>query len=169
MPWDQTEALCRSTVEAAAEPRADDDGSTPRYEVVDLGEAGRQEIWETGTARIVKLIAKHGGKQPPARYKEAQEVRVLVARFGSSRSLLWIVDVPADHRDYQRDSVGKAQLCLRASFTTLHTALTRRLCGGRQRIPVFIKAIDTASKGFRAHRQNDFTRGTPARHLTALG
>lgn len=91
MPWNQTEALCKSTVEAAGEPRADDDAwgeLPPKYEVVDLGEAGKQEIWKIGTARIVKLIAKHGGKQSPSRYKEIQEGGALVARFGSSRSLL---------------------------------------------------------------------------------
>ncbi|KAG9203278.1 hypothetical protein G6514_002931 [Epicoccum nigrum] len=91
MPWNQTEALCRSTVAAATEPSTDDDAwseLTPKYEVVDLGEAGTQHIWQIGAARIVKLIAKHGGKQSPARHKEAQEGGALVARFGSSRLLL---------------------------------------------------------------------------------
>ena len=91
MPWNQTEALCRSTVAAATEPSTDDDAwseLTPKYEVVDLGEAGTQHIWQIGAARIVKLIAKHGGKQSPSRYKEIQERGALVARFGSSRSLL---------------------------------------------------------------------------------
>ncbi|KAJ4985074.1 abhydrolase domain-containing protein [Stagonosporopsis vannaccii] len=63
MPWDQTEELVASTLKAATEPNADDDASTaptPKYEVVDLGEAGMQEIWETRTARIEKIIAKHG-------------------------------------------------------------------------------------------------------------
>lgn len=69
MPWNQTEALCRSTVAAATEPSTDDDAwseLTPKYEVVDLGEAGTQHIWQIGAARIVKLIAKHGGKQSPS-------------------------------------------------------------------------------------------------------
>ena len=102
MPWNQTEELCRSTLRAATEPGADDDAwsaPTPKYEAVDLGEAGKQEIWETHTTRIEKLIAKHGGKQLPTRYKKDQEAGVLVARFGSSRSLLEIVDVPGDHPD----------------------------------------------------------------------
>jgi abhydrolase domain-containing protein 12 len=68
MPWDQTEELFKSTLKAAAAgPSLNDDAwnvPTPKYEAVDLGEAGRQEIWETGPARIEKLIAKHGGKQP---------------------------------------------------------------------------------------------------------
>ncbi|KAF2996842.1 hypothetical protein E8E13_003597 [Curvularia kusanoi] len=63
MPWNQTEELCRSTVAAATDPSSDDDTwgeQTPKYEAVDLGEAGRQQIWQIGAARIVKLIAKHG-------------------------------------------------------------------------------------------------------------
>lgn len=65
MPWNQTEELFQSTLRAASEPGSDDDGwsaPAPKYEAVDLGEAGRQEIWETDTARIEKLIAKHGGE-----------------------------------------------------------------------------------------------------------
>ena len=102
MPWNQTEELCRSTVHAATEPGADDDAwsaPTPKYEAVDLGEAGKQEIWETQTTRIEKLIAKHGGKQFPARYKEDQAVGMLMARFGSSKSLVRIVDVPGNRTD----------------------------------------------------------------------
>lgn len=67
MPWNQTEELFKSTLKAATEPSVDDDAwsaPTPKYEAVDLGEAGRQEIWETRAARIEKLIAKHGGKHP---------------------------------------------------------------------------------------------------------
>jgi hypothetical protein len=70
MPWNQTEELYKSTIQAATEPSADDDAwsaPTPKHKAVDLGEAGRQEIWEIGSAHIEKLIAKHGGKQLPVR------------------------------------------------------------------------------------------------------
>lgn len=114
MPWNQTEELCRSTLRAATESGADDDAwsaPTPKYEAVDLGEAGKQEVWETHTARIEKLIAKHGGKHFPARYKEDQEVGVLMARFGSSRSPVRIVDFPGDHTDVldYKETSPKAQ------------------------------------------------------------
>lgn len=91
MPSSQTEELFKLVLNAATEPSADDDAwsaPTPKHEAVDLGEAGRQEIWETGAARIEKLVAKHGGKRFPAHHKENQGVGVLVARFGSSRSHL---------------------------------------------------------------------------------
>lgn len=77
MPFNQTEELFRSTLKAATEPSADDDAwsaPAPKYEAVDLGEAGKREIWEAGPARIEKLIAKHGGKQYPALYKEVQKL-----------------------------------------------------------------------------------------------
>ncbi|KAJ4317624.1 hypothetical protein N0V94_004848 [Neodidymelliopsis sp. IMI 364377] len=74
MPWNQTEELFKSTLQAATgSPYSDDDAwsaPTPKHEAVDLGEAGSREIWEVGAARIEKLIAKHGGKPFPARYKE---------------------------------------------------------------------------------------------------
>lgn len=76
MPWNQTEELVASTIKAATEPNVDDDGSnapTPKYEVVDLGEAGTQEIWETSTARIEKIIAKHGGEQTPPVTKKSKK------------------------------------------------------------------------------------------------
>lgn len=100
MPWSQTEELFASTVKAATEPSTDDDAwsaPTPRYEAVDLGEAGTQQIWETDTARIEKLIAKHGGKSTPPITKEVQEVGVLVASYGSSRSLYRIDDLPGEY------------------------------------------------------------------------
>jgi abhydrolase domain-containing protein 12 len=56
MPWNQTEQLFASTLKSATE------GAEPRLQIVDLGEAGRQEIWRVGTRSISKLIAKHGGK-----------------------------------------------------------------------------------------------------------
>lgn len=82
MPWDQTEELFKSTLKAAVGPSTDDDtwsAPTPKYETVDLGEAGRQEIWESGSLRIEKLIAKHGGKQSPTHYRENQGAGVVVA------------------------------------------------------------------------------------------
>ncbi|KAF9729240.1 hypothetical protein PMIN06_000139 [Paraphaeosphaeria minitans] len=54
MPWDQTEELFKLTLRAAT----DDMG--PNREVVDLGEAGKQEVWRQGNRIIKKLIAKHG-------------------------------------------------------------------------------------------------------------
>lgn len=100
MPWDQTEELFKSALHAATGPSVDDDAwstPTPKHEMVDLGEAGRQEIWEIGAARIEKLIAKHGGKQVPPVDKGNQGDGGLVARFGSSRSHLEIVDALGDH------------------------------------------------------------------------
>lgn len=55
MPWNQTEALFASTLKAATED------ADPKVRVIDLGEAGRQEIWREGKRSISKLIAKHGG------------------------------------------------------------------------------------------------------------
>jgi abhydrolase domain-containing protein 12 len=59
MPWDQTEDLFRTTLRAATEEVG------PNVKVVDLGEAGKQEVWRQGTRSISKLIAKHGGKWSP--------------------------------------------------------------------------------------------------------
>lgn len=56
MPWDQTEELFKATLRAATEEVG------PKLKVVDLGEAGKQEVWRQGTRSISKLIAKHGGK-----------------------------------------------------------------------------------------------------------
>jgi hypothetical protein len=79
MPWNQTEELFKSTLQAATgSPYSDDDAwsaPTPKHEAVDLGEAGSREIWEVGAARIEKLIAKHGGKPFPARYKDVYTSR----------------------------------------------------------------------------------------------
>ncbi|KZM22720.1 Acylglycerol lipase [Ascochyta rabiei] len=61
MPWNQTEELFKSTLKAATGANVDGDAwSAPKHDTVDLGEAGRQEIWEKGNARIEKLVAKHG-------------------------------------------------------------------------------------------------------------
>lgn len=59
MPWDQTEELFKSTLKAATE------GVDPRVASVDLGEAGKQQIWRARNRRVSKLIAKHGGKLRP--------------------------------------------------------------------------------------------------------
>jgi abhydrolase domain-containing protein 12 len=58
MPWNQTEELFASTLKSAT------NGVQPVLKVVDLGEAGRQEIWRVGNRSISKLIAKHGGECP---------------------------------------------------------------------------------------------------------
>ncbi|PVI01157.1 alpha/beta-hydrolase [Periconia macrospinosa] len=54
MPWRQTELLFTSTLQAATA------GDVPDLRVIDLGEAGKQEIWENNGKSISKLIAKHG-------------------------------------------------------------------------------------------------------------
>lgn len=56
MPWDQTEELFKTTLRAATEEVG------PKFRVVDLGEAGKQEVWRQGPRSISKLIAKHGGE-----------------------------------------------------------------------------------------------------------
>lgn len=63
MPWHETEALFQSTLRAARDAGADaGDESAKDVQVVDLGEAGRQETWQSGSyRRISKTIAKHGG------------------------------------------------------------------------------------------------------------
>lgn len=62
MPWSQSEQLFTSTLRAAT----DEAGS--KIKVVDLGEAGKQEVWRHGGRSISKLIAKHGGKRLPPSY-----------------------------------------------------------------------------------------------------
>ncbi|KAF7447130.1 alpha/beta-hydrolase [Pyrenophora tritici-repentis] len=65
MPWHETEALFQSTLRAAKDTSpgndSDGDGDLKDIEVVDLGEAGRQEIWRSNSCSISKTIAKHGG------------------------------------------------------------------------------------------------------------
>ena len=56
MPWHETESLFQSTLRAAK-----DDDDLKGIEIVDLGEAGRQEIWRSNSRSISKTIAKHGG------------------------------------------------------------------------------------------------------------
>jgi hypothetical protein len=63
MPWVETEELFKSTLKAAVEVTSPHDGIPKDLKVVDLGEAGRQEVWQTGSKCIQKTIAKHGGKR----------------------------------------------------------------------------------------------------------
>jgi abhydrolase domain-containing protein 12 len=65
MPWVETEELFKSTLKAAMEAASPRDGIPKNIKVVDLGEAGRQEVWQSGSKCIQKTIAKHGGKQIP--------------------------------------------------------------------------------------------------------
>lgn len=60
MPWHETEALFQSTLRAAKDASPDDE-NFKAVEVVDLGEAGRREIWRSDSRSISKTIAKHGG------------------------------------------------------------------------------------------------------------
>lgn len=160
MPWDQTEELFKSTLKAVTESSADDDAwnaPAPKYETVDLGEAGRHEIWETGSARIEKLIAKHGGKQSPTHHREPRRWCTcggLVARFGYLRSHLEIVDALASSTGCQSNLAESFSFvcCLLAHrFTSLSGCCNFQA----ERIPVFFKGIDT-EEGFRTHKHNDF-------------
>jgi abhydrolase domain-containing protein 12 len=71
MPWDQTEELFKTTLRAATEAVG------PNVKVVDLGEAGKQEVWRQGARSISKLIAKHGGKWPPQDTVDECEMGIL--------------------------------------------------------------------------------------------
>jgi pimeloyl-ACP methyl ester carboxylesterase len=78
MPWDQTEELFKAALRAAdegsGEGRAGQEVTPPPTEPtthyaakkgsknINLGEAGRQEIWRSDNLSISKLIAKHGSK-----------------------------------------------------------------------------------------------------------
>ncbi|USP75433.1 hypothetical protein yc1106_02707 [Curvularia clavata] len=72
MPWHETEALFQSTLRAAKESSSHDD-SFKGGGVVDLGEAGRREIWQSDSRRISKTIAKHGGTYPPPMFASASD------------------------------------------------------------------------------------------------
>jgi pimeloyl-ACP methyl ester carboxylesterase len=65
MPWNHTEELFKSTLKAAKEGRPSDDEVLTKVNTIDLGEAGRQEVWRSGKTSISKLIAKHGGIMIP--------------------------------------------------------------------------------------------------------
>lgn len=60
MPWNQTEELFQSTIAAATKATPED--GQKRVQVVDMGEAGRQERWLSEAIRVEKLVAKHGGE-----------------------------------------------------------------------------------------------------------
>jgi hypothetical protein len=60
MPWRETESLYQTTLRAAKDASPNDE-SLKGLQVVDLGEAGRQEVWQSSTRSISKTIAKHGG------------------------------------------------------------------------------------------------------------
>ncbi len=61
MPWEETEALFLSTTRATTE-QLSLGNDVQGLSIVDLGEAGRQEIWQRGACCITKTIAKHGGE-----------------------------------------------------------------------------------------------------------
>ncbi|KAF2472715.1 alpha/beta-hydrolase [Lindgomyces ingoldianus] len=68
MPWDQSEEIFKSTVQAGVLASQISENSTLTDEeivekvgIVDLGEAGRQEVWSQGQRSVSKLIANHGG------------------------------------------------------------------------------------------------------------
>lgn len=66
MPWNQTEELFRCTLKAANENILNNEaGANNGTKVIDLGEAGRQEVWQNGTRSISMTIAKHGGTYSP--------------------------------------------------------------------------------------------------------
>lgn len=56
MPWVQTEALFEAVLGVVAGE------GEPDLKVVDLGEAGVQEVWEGDGKSVSKLIARHGGE-----------------------------------------------------------------------------------------------------------
>jgi pimeloyl-ACP methyl ester carboxylesterase len=73
MPWDQTEELFKAALRAVDEgsyvEQSGEEGTPTRHralkkssKIIDLGEAGRQEIWQSDNLSISKLIAKHGGE-----------------------------------------------------------------------------------------------------------
>lgn len=61
MPYIQTEELFKVATRTAANESPSDEEITKNLRIIDLGEAGRQEIWKSEKASISKLIAKHGG------------------------------------------------------------------------------------------------------------
>jgi abhydrolase domain-containing protein 12 len=66
MPWNHTEELFKSTLKAAMEGATSNDEVPEKVKTIDLGEAGRQEVWRSGRTSISKLIAKHGGRMIPS-------------------------------------------------------------------------------------------------------
>ncbi|KAF2730987.1 alpha/beta-hydrolase [Polyplosphaeria fusca] len=60
MPWNQTQELFSSTLNAAMDDVLSEEQIAEKVRGLDLGEAGRQEIWTLDGMSISKLIAKHG-------------------------------------------------------------------------------------------------------------
>jgi hypothetical protein len=75
MPWVETEELFTSTLKAAIDAASPHDDTPKDMQVVDLGEAGRQEVWRSGSRTIQKTIAKHGGECFPSGYALRQTCR----------------------------------------------------------------------------------------------
>jgi len=65
MPWNHTEELFKSVLKVVMEGASSDDEVPEKVKTIDLGEAGRQEVWRSGRTSISKLIAKHGGRVIP--------------------------------------------------------------------------------------------------------
>ncbi|KAF2014234.1 alpha/beta-hydrolase [Aaosphaeria arxii CBS 175.79] len=61
MPYSHTEELFKATTRAVADDNPSDQEIDKRLKIIDLGEAGRQEVWKSSGISISKLIAKHGG------------------------------------------------------------------------------------------------------------
>jgi hypothetical protein len=81
MPWHETEALFQSTLRAAKDT-SPNEGNVKRLEAVDLGEAGRHEVWQSHSRTISKTIAKHGGTYPSQKMISGCW-RMQIARFAS--------------------------------------------------------------------------------------
>ncbi|KAF2108853.1 Alpha/Beta hydrolase protein [Lophiotrema nucula] len=62
MPWNMTQQLFQSTLKAAMLDDVSELEAAEKVRTIDLGEAGKQEIWKSGAVSISKLIAKHGGE-----------------------------------------------------------------------------------------------------------
>lgn len=62
MPWNQTEELFKSTLKAANQSVVGNEAEAVKGpKIIDLGEAGSQEVWQNGAYSISKTIVKHGG------------------------------------------------------------------------------------------------------------
>lgn len=62
MPWDMSQQLFQSTLKAAMVDDVSELEAAEKVKTIDLGEAGKQDIWQSGSVSISKLIAKHGGE-----------------------------------------------------------------------------------------------------------
>ncbi|KAL6708088.1 hypothetical protein ACN47E_003522 [Coniothyrium glycines] len=85
MPWHETEALFVSTVEAArAVNLHSQDTGHKEPQMVDLGEAGWQEIWQSNAVRVSKTIAKHGGHNTSMKWSPVALTILQVLGVGSA-------------------------------------------------------------------------------------